>query len=334
MRGNHFGKMFSFISFGESHGKAMGVVVDGVPGGLLFDESKLLAELERRRPGKITGTTTRNEADCPIILSGIFEGKTLGTPIAVIVENTNQKSSDYDQLKNEIRVGHADETTMFKYGIRDHRGGGRASGRETVARVIAGYFASLITPHILVRAFTSKIGPFEYSSIPKDLSHEFGSYGFPDSNKTEEIMTYLEKLKQDGESVGGSACVVIDNCPKGLGEPAFDKLKADFSKALMSIGAVVGFTFGRGIDFLELKGNDVSTDKSSFGGIEGGISNGERIVLTVFFKPTSTVGDKAKSGRHDPCIIPRALPVLEGMVKCVLADHYLRQRAYGDGFVK
>ncbi len=331
MRGNHFGKMFSFISFGESHGKALGVVVDGVPGGLIFEEKKLIEELERRRPGKVAGTTARNEADSPIILSGIFEGKTLGTPIAVLIENTNHKSSDYEQLKTENRIGHADETTMFKYGIRDHRGGGRSSGRETVARVIAGYFASLIIPNIKVCAYTSKIGSFEFSTIPKDLSVSFGDYGFPDQSKNIEIKNYLVNLKTSGESVGGSATIVVDNCPKGLGEPAFDKLKADFSKALMSIGAVVGFTFGRGIDFLDLKGSDISTDRSAFGGIEGGISNGERIVLTVFFKPTSTVGEKAKLGRHDPCIIPRALPVLEAMIKCVLADHYLRQRAYGDG---
>lgn len=334
MRGNHFGKMFSFISFGESHGKAMGVVIDGVPGGLEFCESQLLAEIERRRPGKIAGTTSRKEADTPIILSGIFEGKTLGTPIAVMIENTDQKSSDYDQLKNETRPGHADQTTFSKYGIRDHRGGGRASGRETVARVIAGYFASLIIPSVHVRAYTSKLGNFEYREIPKDLSKAFGDYGFPDQSKNAEIKIFLEKLKSEGESIGGSATIIVDHCPVGLGEPAFDKLKADFSKALMSIGAVVGFTFGRGVEFLNLKGSDVSADRSSFGGIEGGISNGEQIVLTVFFKPTSTVGDKAKAGRHDPCIIPRALPVLEAMVKCVLADHYLRQRAYGDGVLK
>lgn len=334
MRGNHFGKMFSFVSFGESHGKAMGVVVDGVPGGLAFDETQLISELERRRPGKVPGTTTRNEADAPIVLSGIFEGKTLGTPIAVMIENTNQKSADYDQLKTETRAGHADETTLAKYGIRDHRGGGRASGRETVARVIAGYFASLIIPKITVRAYTSKLGPFEFQKIPSDIKSSFGDYGFPDQTKNIEIKNYLEKLKTEGESIGGSATIIIDDCPKGLGEPAFDKLKADFSKALLSIGAVVGFTFGRGIDFLELKGSEVSADRSSFGGMEGGISNGERIVLTVFFKPTSTVGEKAKSGRHDPCIIPRALPVLEAMVKCVLADHYLRQRGFGDGDLK
>ena len=331
MRGNHFGKMFSFISFGESHGPAMGVVIDGVPGGLSFDEALLRKELERRRPGKIAGTTARNEADEPIVLSGIYEGKTLGTPIAVMIENTNQKSSDYDQLKNEARIGHADQTTIYKYGIRDHRGGGRASGRETVSRVIAGFFASLIIPNIKVRAYTSKLGPFEYQGVPTNLDMSFGNYGFPDLTKEDEIKTYLEKLKTNGESIGGSAAIVIENCPRGLGEPAFDKLKADLSKALMSIGAVVGFTFGKGTEFLNLKGSEVSADRSFFGGMEGGISNGEKILLTVFFKPTSTVGDKARSGRHDPCIIPRALPVLEAMVKCVLADHYLRQRAYGDG---
>lgn len=331
MRGNHFGKMFSFLSFGESHGKAMGVVIDGVPGGLTFNYDALMVELEKRRPGKVSGTTSRNEKDVPIVLSGIFEGKTLGSPIAVMIENTNQKSEDYEKLKTETRLGHADETTVFKYGIRDHRGGGRASGRETVARVIAGYFAGLIIPNVHVRAFASKIGPFEFTGLPIDMKKSFGDYGFPDLGKEPEIRAYLEKLKNEGESIGGSAVIVIDDCPKGLGEPAFDKLKAEFSKALLSVGAVVGFTYGLGVDFLNLKGSEVSTDKSAFGGIEGGISNGERIVLTVFLKPTSTVGEKAKEGRHDPCIIPRALPVLEAMIKCVIADHFLRQRAYGDG---
>jgi chorismate synthase len=328
MRGNSFGKMFSLTSFGESHGPAMGVVIDGIPANLNFNLNDLQAELDRRAPGKIAGTTSRSENDSAEVLSGIFEGKTLGTPVAVLVRNTNQKSSDYDTLKENYRPGHADKTTQLKYGIRDHRGGGRASGRETVSRVIAGYFAGLILPQVKVKAFVSKLGPFVYSSIPAKLDSSFGPYSFPETSKTDEIKNYLEDLKSKGESVGGKVRIIVDNCPVGLGEPAFDKLKADFAKALLSIGAVVSFSYGLGEEMAELTGTEVSENSASFGGMEGGISNGERMLMTVTFKPTSTVGEKAKEGRHDPCIIPRAIPVVEAMVKIVLADHYLRQKAY------
>lgn len=329
MRGNSFGKMFSLTSFGESHGTAMGVVIDGVPGGLKFNLDNLQKELDRRAPGKIAGTTSRAEEDKVEILSGIFEDLTLGTPIAAIVKNTDQKSNDYDKLENDYRPGHADKTVEMKYGIRDHRGGGRSSGRETVARVIAGYFAGLIIPKIKVKAFISRLGPFKYETIPSDLDTSFSPYSFPDVSKNNEIQKYLEDLKKNGESVGGRVRIIVDHCPVGLGEPAFDKLKADFAKALLSIGAVVSFSYGLGEEMTEFSGSEVSKNSSSFGGIEGGISNGERILLMITFKPTSTVGEKAKEGRHDPCIIPRAIPVVEAMVKIVLADHYLRQNAYG-----
>jgi chorismate synthase len=328
MRGNSFGKMFSLTSFGESHGPAMGVVIDGVPANLNFNLADLQKELDRRAPGKIAGTTSRAEADQAEVLSGIFEGKTLGTPIAIIVRNTNQKSADYDQLKNEHRPGHADKTTEMKYGVRDHRGGGRASGRETVARVIAGYFAGLILPQVKVKAFVSKLGPFDYKSIPENLAQDFSPYSFPEIKRNDEIKNYLEELKTNGESIGGKVRIVVDHCPVGLGEPAFDKLKADFAKALLSIGAVVSFSYGLGEEMAEMSGSEVSKHSASFGGMEGGISNGERMLMTITFKPTSTVGEKAKAGRHDPCIIPRAIPVVEAMVKVVLADHYLRQNAY------
>lgn len=328
MRGNSFGKLFSLTTFGESHGPAMGVVIDGMPSGIKISLEDLQKELDRRAPGKIAGTTSRKEADVPEILSGVMDDVTLGTPIAVIVRNTNQKSSDYDKLKEEHRPGHADKTYELKYGIRDHRGGGRSSGRETVARVIAGYFASLVLPKVAVRAFVSKLGPFEFASIPKDLKANFGAYSFPDLNKENEIKDYLEDLKKNGESIGGIVTIVVDHCPVGLGEPAFDKLKADMSKALLSIGACVGFSYGHGFQMSSLKGSEVSKDSSAFGGMEGGISNGEQMVMTIVFKPTSTVGDKAKEGRHDPCIIPRAIPVVESMVKIVLCDHFLRQNAY------
>jgi chorismate synthase len=328
MRGNSFGKMFSLTSFGESHGPAMGVVIDGVPAGLTFSLDDLQKELDRRAPGKISGTTDRKEADTAQVLSGVFENQTLGTPIAVIVHNQNQKSSDYNSLKDDYRPGHADKTTMMKFGIRDHRGGGRSSGRETLARVVAGYFAGLVLPQTQVKAYVSKLGPFVYSEILNDLSLDISPYSFPIKEKSDEIKKYLEELKINGESVGGRVRIVVDHAPVGLGEPAFDKLKADFAKALLSIGAVVSFSYGLGEEMADLPGSVVSSRANAFGGMEGGISNGERMVMTITFKPTSTVGEKAKTGRHDPCIIPRAIPVVEAMVKIVLADHFLRQNAY------
>jgi chorismate synthase len=309
MRGNTFGKLFSITSFGESHGKAMGVVIDGMPSNIEIDESELHRFMLRRAPGQTKGTTNRVESDRPQVLSGLFEGKTLGSPIAVMIENTNQKSSDYDKLKKEYRAGHADETTMMKYGIRDHRGGGRASGRETVARVVGGFFASQIIPDVSIKTELEKVG---------DLL----------SPSEDEAIEYLEKLKADGESCGGVCVIRIQQPPRGLGEPCFDKLKADLAKAMMSIGGVVAFEYGLGKEFADKKGSMISSDENAFGGIEGGISNGKEIVLKVTFKPTSTVGDKAKSGRHDPCIMMRARVVLESMAWMTLADHFLRQRAY------
>ncbi|MEE2742955.1 MAG: chorismate synthase [Bdellovibrionota bacterium] len=329
MRGNHFGKMFSMTTFGESHGMAIGVVVDGVPAGLDFSMEDLQKELDRRAPGKIPGTTSRKEPDNPEVLSGVFEGKTLGTPIAVIVKNQNQRSQDYDKLKDSYRPGHADKTTNMKYGFRDHRGGGRSSGRETLSRVIAGYFASLVIPKVEIRAFINKIGPFSLDeAFPEKLPKDLGEYSYPEREKWDEIKQFLLGLKKEGESVGGRVSIIIDGCPEALGEPAFDKLKADFAKALMSIGAVTSFSFGLGEKMADLPGSVVSSSSGHFGGIEGGISNGERITLQVTFKPTSTIGEKAKEGRHDPCILPRAIPVVEAMTKVVLADHFLRQRSY------
>jgi len=302
MRGSNFGKMLSMTTFGESHGKAMGVVLDGIPSNLEISEDELKKRLASRAPGILTGTSSRKEPDLPIILSGIFEGKTLGTPIAVIVENLDQKSSDYDQLKNEFRKGHADQTTIDKYGIRDHRGGGRASGRETVARVIAGYFASLLIKSTSVDSYAVSIGDLQFTK-----SEKRSPYGVP-LDREEETKNYLTELQKKGDSVGGRICIEIHHIQKGLGEPVFDKLKADFAKALLSIGAVTSFSYE--------------------GGIEGGISNGEEIKLYVDIKPTSTTGEKATKGRHDPCIVPRVIPVAKAMIEFVIADHYLRQQAY------
>jgi chorismate synthase len=328
MRGNSFGKLFSLTTFGESHGPAMGVVIDGMPSGILISIDDLKAELKKRSPGIIAGTSSRVELDEPEILSGIFENKTLGTPIAVIVKNLNQKSSDYDQLKNEYRPGHADKTYEQKFGIRDHRGGGRSSGRETVSRVIAGYFASLVLPKITVKAFISKLGHFECNYIPDNLSSDFSPYSFPDTSKNEEIKNFLEDLKRKGDSIGGEVTIVVDQCPMGLGEPAFDKLKSDFAKALLSIGACVSFSYGLGYEMAAKFGSEISSNRSAFGGMEGGISNGDRMVMKIVFKPTSTIGEKALQGRHDPCIVPRAIAVVEAMIKIVLCDHFLRQNAY------
>ncbi len=328
MVGNSFGTMLRMTTFGESHGPALGVVLEGVPSRLPFSLEELQKKLQQRSPGRIEGTTKRRESDKALVLSGIFEGKTLGTPLAVMIENKDQRPKDYDQLRDHFRPGHGDETYQCKYGIRDHRGGGRSSGRETVARIIAGYVAGLIIKNVLVKAYTAKIGPFEYSSLPEDISRDFSPYHFPDSSQNNALKEYLVSLQNRGESQGGRVAVIVDNCPAGLGDPVFDKLKATLAKALLSLGGCVSCSFGLGENMAFAKGSDVSGRRDDFGGIEGGISNGRRIFFQLVFKPPSTVGEKAREGRHDPCIIPRAVPVVEAMVKFVLADHYLRQKAY------
>lgn len=325
MRGNSFGKLFSFTSFGESHGEYMGVTIDGMPAGILINEEDLQAELDKRRPGKLKVSTSRNEADKAQIISGIFESKTLGTPLTVIIKNTNQKSEDYSSLKESYRPGHADKTTELKFGIRDYRGGGRASGRETVSRVIAGYFANLIIPSIEVNIGISQIASFKTSKLTFD---KLGPLHFLDTSMENEIEAFLLKCKESGESAGGEIKVVIKNCPKGLGEPVFDKLKADFAKAFLSIGSCISIAFGIGEEFKTKLGSEISTDSKNFGGIEGGISNGEEIYITLGFKAPSTIGEKALNGRHDPCILPRVVPVVKAMAQVVIADHYLRQNAY------
>lgn len=309
MSGNSFGKILKMTTFGESHGEALGVVVEGVPSKLTFCLEELQSMLDRRAPGQ-KGTTPRKEKDRAEVLSGIFEGKTLGTPIAVIIHNENQRSADY--TKDLYRIGHADKTTEVKYGIRDHRGGGRSSGRETVSRVIGGYFAGLILPQVEFSHQILNMGELQNLSLPLD----------------EHSISYLQDLRVKGESVGGRVQLTIKNVPASLGEPVFDKLKADLAKAVMSIGAITSFSYGRGEQFATLTGSECSTKQSYFGGMEGGISNGEELLITFTVKPTSTVGEKAKAGRHDPCIIPRVIPIVESMVHFVLADHYLRQKIY------
>ena len=328
MPGNSFGKMLKITTFGESHGEALGIVIDGMPGNLQVNLNDLHRELLRRAPGQHKVHTSRQEDDSPEILSGVFENKTLGTPITVIVRNTNQKSSDYDKLKSEYRPGHADKTTILKYGVRDHRGGGRASGRETLARVIGGYFAGLIVPELSTYAYVEQVGPYKLKNPPKDHEVSRGEINIPDESLTQEVINFLEQCKLKGDSAGGIVSVSILNCPIGLGEPVFDKLKADLAKAMLSLPACTGFGLGAGFGFADLLGSEVSTQAHFFGGMEGGISNGGSIHFKLAFKAPSTIGEKAKEGRHDPCVLPRVVPVVEAMAKIVIADHFLRQSSY------
>ncbi len=328
MPGNSFGSMFRMTTFGESHGEALGVVIDGMPAGIAINLNDLKQELKRRAPGQHAVHTGRKEDDLPEILSGIFEDKTLGTPITVIVRNTSQRSQDYSALKDNYRPGHADRTTILKYGIRDHRGGGRASGRETVARVIAGYFAGLIVSEASFYAYIEQVGKFKIPHPPLDHSVPRGEINIPDKKTSDDVISFLKECKTQGESAGGIINLSIKSLHPGLGEPVFDKLKADLAKAMLSIPACVGFSLGAGFDLATRPGSETSTNSSNFGGIEGGISNGEDVFLKLAFKAPSTVGKNAKEGRHDPCILPRVVPVVEAMAKIVIADHYLRQTAY------
>ena len=328
MPGNSLGTIYKITTFGESHGEALGVIIDGLPANLQVNLEDLKKELKRRAPGQHEVHTSRKEEDEPEILSGVFENKTLGTPVCIIVKNKNQQSADYDQLKDQYRPGHADKTTMQKYGFRDHRGGGRASGRETVARVIAGYFAGLIIPNISCFAFISQLGQLKLAKHPMNHQVQRGEINLPDPVLTKLAIEFLKDCKTKGESAGGIVTLSIQGCPAGLGEPVFNKLKADLAQGMMSIPACVGFSLGSGFELAFLPGSQVSQDKKHFGGIEGGISNGEEIILNLAFKAPSTVGEKAKEGRHDPCILPRVVPVVEAMARIILADHYLRQSSY------
>lgn len=328
MSGNSFGQIFKVTTFGESHGEALGVVIDGMPAGLAVNIEELKKELLRRAPGQHAVHTSRKEDDVPEILSGVFQDKTLGTPITVIVRNTNQKSEDYDALKDYYRPGHADKTTMMKYGFRDHRGGGRASGRETLARVIGGYFAGLILKDVSFYAYIEEVGHFKLNQVPLDHSVDRGEINIPEKKMTDDVVAFLADCKKNGESAGGIVTLSILKSPTGLGEPVFDKLKADFAKAMLSLPACIGFSIGSAFELARVPGSLISIDSKNFGGMEGGISNGEEILLKMAFKAPSTIGEKAKAGRHDPCILPRVVPVVEAMAKIVMADHYLRKSAY------
>lgn len=326
MAANTFGQRFQMMSFGESHGPAYGVVIDGMPAGVRYDEALLLKNLSRRKPGSSAFVTARNESDQPEILSGFFEGKSLGTPIAVVVRNENQRSTDYDKIQNEARIGHADDTWKNKFGHSDHRGGGRSSGRETLNRVIAGSFAQMLMQQLSSQVLAGSALPIQVFAYAKQIGNiqiEEATHELP-----KDIQAMLEKAKSEGESYGGVVECRISQVPANLGQPVFHKFKADLAQAMMSLGATTGFELGAGFEGTEMKGTEFHEKMISenYGGIRGGITTGEDIVFRVGFKPTSSIKDVAKKGRHDPCIIPRAIPVIEAICWHLLADHWLWSR--------
>ena len=337
---NSFGKCFQMTSFGESHGTAMGVVVEGCPANVVFDKELLQFNLLRRSPGQSEIVTDRLEPDAYEILSGIYKGRTLGTPISVIIKNRDARSEDYQNIEKEPRKGHADDVWKSKFGHSDPRGGGRSSGRETVSRVVAGSFAQMFLksqcPQTEVIVLTESI--YNLTTPPSDIEHllqmeapvkalETSKVRSPSKSFTEQTEILLKQAKECGESYGGVACVVIKNPQSSLGQPVFRKFKADLARACFSLGAVVGFELGEGFASASSKGTNFHGGAPDvYGGIRGGITTGETIVFRVAFKPTSSLGSVAKKGRHDPCIVPRALPVLEAMTYLVLADHVLLSR--------
>lgn len=337
MGANSFGHLFNVTTFGESHGSALGVVIDGCPAGVPFDHELLLENLKRRRPGQSSITSSRNEEDLPEVLSGVYENKTLGTPICIIVRNQDQRSEDYNKIKSEPRIGHADDTWLTKFQHVDHRGGGRSSGRETLARVMAGSVAQMLCqklqPEIKIKAYSSQIAEFKLSE--SELNNiwnvnvwEFATR-FPSFDSNSKIVSLLEAAKTEGESYGGQVAVQIKNIPVGLGQPVFHKFKSDLASAMLSLGATMSFAYGGtngdGAESTPKKGTDFHNEMASpsYGGIRGGLTTGEPINFTVGFKPTSSIRDIAKKGRHDPCIVPRAVPVVEAMTWLLVADHLL-----------
>jgi chorismate synthase len=351
---NSYGQLFRISTFGESHGPAIGVVIDGCPAGLDIDESFIQSELDRRKPGQSKITTQRKEDDTFKILSGVFEGKSTGTPIAIIIENQDQRSKDYSHIAETFRPSHADFTYDAKYGVRDYRGGGRSSARETAARVAAGAVAKLILAKqgITINAFVSQVGELKaphYTQL--DLSKtEDNIVRCPDQATAEKMIALIDDIRLNRDTIGGIVTCVIKNTPVGLGEPVFDKLHAELGKAMLSINAVKGFEYGSGFEGTTLLGsqhndefyNDggrIRTKTNHSGGIQGGISNGEDIYFNVAFKPVATIMQDQQSvdkkgneatvsgkGRHDPCVVPRAVPIVESMAALVLVDFYLRSK--------
>lgn len=355
MAGNTFGKIFKLTSFGESHGRGVGGILEGVKPGLELDLDFIQQELDRRRPGQSKITTPRDEKDRVEFLSGVMDGKATGTPLAFAIWNKDQKSNDYDNLKNLYRPSHADYTYDAKYGIRDHRGGGRSSARETIARVVAGAIAKLMLKEIGVdiTAFVSQVGELIMEEVPADLSHiESTPVRCPDVAMAERMIDYIDKIRQEKDSVGGVVSCVVRNAPAGLGDPVFDKLHATLGQAMLSINAVKGFEYGLGFKASSMRGaqhNDefyseegmVKTRTNRSGGVQGGISNGEEILFRVAFKPVATIlkdqntvdksGNKVvmkARGRHDPCVVPRAVPIVEAMAAMVIVDAWLMNKTY------
>ncbi len=340
-------------SFGESHGPAIGCIVDGCPPGMALTEADLQNDLDRRKPGTSRHTTQRREADEVRILSGVFEGKTTGTPIGLLIENTDQRSKDYSKIAETFRPGHADYTYQHKYGIRDYRGGGRSSARETAMRVAAGGIAKKYLREIAgieVRGYLSQLGPIKIESIDWAII-DSNPFFCPDASKVDEMEAYMDALRKEGESIGARIEVVATNVPPGLGEPIFDRLDADLAHALMSINAVKGVEIGGGFDCIEAKGtqfrDEITPDgflSNHAGGILGGISSGQPMTASIALKPTSSLRLPGRSinihgepvevvteGRHDPCVGIRATPIAEAMIAIVLMDHYLRHRAQNFG---
>ena len=348
MSGNTFGKLFTVTSFGESHGLALGCIIDGCPPGLELSEADLQEDLDRRKPGTSRHTTQRREADEVRILSGVFEGKTTGTPIGLVIENTDQRSKDYSKIETQFRPAHADYTYMHKYGVRDYRGGGRSSARETAMRVAAGAVARKYLEQrlgIRIRGYLSQLGPVKAEQFDWEQVHQ-NPFFCPDAAKVPEMEAYMDALRKEGNSIGARINVVADGVPPGLGEPIFDRLDADLAHALMSINAVKGVEIGAGFDSITQKGTEHRDEltpegflTNNAGGVLGGISSGQPIIARIALKPTSSLRLPGRSidvdgnpvevvttGRHDPCVGIRATPIAEAMMAIVLLDHYLRHR--------
>jgi chorismate synthase len=355
MAGSTFGQVFRITTFGESHGRGLGVVVDGCPAGLEIDEAFIQQEMDRRRPGQSAIVTQRKEGDIVEILSGIFEGKTQGTPIGMVIYNADQKSKDYEHIKSSYRPSHADYTFDARFGFRDYRGGGRSSARETAARVAAGAIAKQLLSRqgISIQAYVSRVGEIALEKPYQELdlkNTDSNDVRCPDPTTAEQMIQLIRQIRKVGDTIGGVVSCVIKGVPAGLGEPVFDKLHADIAKAMMSINAAKGFEYGSGFsgtflrgsqhnDAFYIVGSDVKTRTNLSGGIQGGISNGMDIYFNVAFKPVATIMMDQESvnqsgeavtvsgkGRHDPCVLPRAVPIVEAMAALVLADHWLRLR--------
>jgi chorismate synthase len=352
MAGNTFGNIFKVTTFGESHGPALGGVIDGCPPGITLDLKLIENEMQRRKPGQSSIVTQRKEEDTVTFYSGIFEGKTTGTPIGFLIHNKDQKSKDYSHIKKTYRPSHADYVYDKKYGHRDYRGGGRSSARETACRVVAGAIAKQIIKEIQITAFVSSVGEIKVDKNYKSLDFsniEKNPVRCADPDAAIVMEKYIKEIRKEGDTVGGIVTCVIENCPIGIGEPVFDKLHAELGKAMLSINAVKGFEFGSGFNGTKLKGSEHNdsfesngtTKTNNSGGIQGGISNGMDIYFNVAFKPVATIMKSQKTidsnnnevemsgkGRHDPCVVPRAVPIVEAMSALVILDYILINNTY------